>query len=230
MIRAGGDQWTLQVNTDRNIGFCIWVLISDGLHSPPFTAHPDGDGSLRRVGLDSANWQRWFAAVVQDATDRQNSTGRFSRQATLADPIRSLYDSDLRDGPDLHLLRRAQDARTAPALWPTGDSVRQRLWTLWPLYLDVVREQSVREFNDKRRGDQAESQTSRARATASRIWREIGKYRHLPPIHIYLIHYQVPVLTAFPPSSAVIGLPEPSPSSEDYVDLILDAAATLSGG
>lgn len=40
----------LYIANALDVGFCIWALLVDGLHVPPFEHHADGDGTLRAAG------------------------------------------------------------------------------------------------------------------------------------------------------------------------------------
>lgn len=45
--------------------FAVWVLLEDGLQVPPFTAHPDGNQTLRAAGLQEATWRAWVTTMVE---------------------------------------------------------------------------------------------------------------------------------------------------------------------
>lgn len=73
MIPVGGDSWTFSIGGDPDVNFCVWVLVSDGLHAHAFDVHDDGDRGLRAVDLTEASWRAWFESTVSTATDRQES-------------------------------------------------------------------------------------------------------------------------------------------------------------
>lgn len=50
--------------TNNAIDFCIWVLEQDGLQVPPFDQHPNGDGTLRALGMSATDWQQWVTKVA----------------------------------------------------------------------------------------------------------------------------------------------------------------------
>jgi hypothetical protein len=56
--------WTVRLGPNMFLDFCVWVLERDGLRAPPFEQHPDGDGTLRGVGLTAEAWRAWFDRVV----------------------------------------------------------------------------------------------------------------------------------------------------------------------
>src|SRR5689334_20983567 len=68
------NSWHYRQGTNSTADFCLWVLEVDGLRVPPFDQHPDGDGSLRALGLTAENWQTWFWRVL--------------------DPVQSKHDKD----------------------------------------------------------------------------------------------------------------------------------------
>ena len=94
MFRTGTSApWSWSADLNAALNFCVWVLLVDGLHAPPFDRHPAGDGRLRAVGLDPAGWRAWLEAVL-------------NAQAQLATATPW--------PPSLDLVHRALDA---PDLW-----------------------------------------------------------------------------------------------------------------
>ena len=59
------DRWFWSEDVDVAVDFCVRALRHDGLRVPPFDRHPDGDGSLRALGLDPGGWRRWLDAVLE---------------------------------------------------------------------------------------------------------------------------------------------------------------------
>jgi hypothetical protein len=51
---------------DPGIQFAVWTLVHDGLQVPPYTAHPEGDGALRTLGLTAGDWRAWMQGFVAD--------------------------------------------------------------------------------------------------------------------------------------------------------------------
>ena len=64
--------WHYRQGSDPVVDFCIWVLQVDGLHVPPFDQHPDGDGSLRALGLTEDAWQTWFLRVLDPVQSKRD--------------------------------------------------------------------------------------------------------------------------------------------------------------
>lgn len=58
------NSWHYRQGSDPTVDFCLWVLQVDGLHVPPFDQHPEGDGSLRALGLTALDWETWFLRVL----------------------------------------------------------------------------------------------------------------------------------------------------------------------
>ena len=111
MFRTGTSApWSWSADLNAALNFCVWVLLVDGLHAPPFDRHPAGDGRLRAVGLDPAGWRAWLEAVL-------------NAQAQLATATPW--------PPSLDLVHRALDA---PDLWTGTPAVGDALRALWTPY------------------------------------------------------------------------------------------------
>ena len=75
------DDWSFAGDfLEPSLDFCLWVLQVDGLRVPPFDQHPDGDGSLRAIGLTAENWQAWFLRVI-DPEQRERDVKHLQQQA-----------------------------------------------------------------------------------------------------------------------------------------------------
>ena len=70
VVRWLADQWTLWSDIGGGVGFCVWILQTDGLRVAPFTHHPEGSGELRALGLTAAGWRTWYTAVVGGSPPR----------------------------------------------------------------------------------------------------------------------------------------------------------------
>src|SRR5712691_2593664 len=64
--------WHYRQGSDPAVDFCLWVLQVDGLNVPPFDQHPDGDGSLRALGLTEDSWQTWFSRVLDPVQSKRD--------------------------------------------------------------------------------------------------------------------------------------------------------------
>lgn len=95
------NSWHYRQGSDPTVNFCLWVLQVDGLYVPPFDEHPDGDGSLRALGLTTDDWQTWFLRVL-DPTQREHDVEQL-RQLHLAEYLKISNEPDVE-----HLKRRYQ--------------------------------------------------------------------------------------------------------------------------
>src|SRR4029077_287534 len=87
----------------------------DGLHVPPFDQHPDGDGSLRSLGLTAADWQTWFLRA-SNPKQREHDVDQL-RQLLMLEFLR------ISGEPDMESLGKRYQAEqlkisTAPPLPP----------------------------------------------------------------------------------------------------------------
>jgi hypothetical protein len=110
MFQQGtGNTWHWSCDVNPGVNFCVWVLQADGLRIPPFDRHPDGDGSLRAVGLTAATWRSWLAGVLK--CRRQLSASPFPPPPGLVESV------------------------VAPAsVWGGDPAIGARLAELWPGY------------------------------------------------------------------------------------------------
>jgi hypothetical protein len=93
--------WHYRQGSDPTVDFCLWVLQIDGLHVSPFDQHPNGDGSLRALGLTEDSWQMWFLRVL-DPIQRKRDVEQL-RQLHLAEYLKITQEPDRE-----HLKRRYQ--------------------------------------------------------------------------------------------------------------------------
>ncbi|MGI8913165.1 MAG: hypothetical protein ACR2JY_05130 [Chloroflexota bacterium] len=108
-LQGSAESWHWSTDVEPGVNFCVWALQADGLRVPPFDQHPEGDGSLRVVGLTPLTWRAWLAEVFN--CRQQISDSPFP-------PPRALVESIF-----------------APAsLWRGDLAVGARLADLWPGY------------------------------------------------------------------------------------------------
>jgi hypothetical protein len=75
------DDWSFAGGfREPSLDFCLWILQVDGLRVPPFDQHPDGDRSLRTLGLTAEDWQSWFRRVI-DPEQRERDIKQLQQQA-----------------------------------------------------------------------------------------------------------------------------------------------------
>jgi len=111
MFRADtSDPWFWSADLNAALNFCVWVLLVDGLHAPPFDRHTAHDGRLRAAGLDPTAWRAWLEAVLDAQAQLATATPR---------------------PPAPTLVHRALDA---PDLWTGAPAVTDALRALWTPY------------------------------------------------------------------------------------------------
>ena len=210
MFRLGSrDTWTLSEDAHPQVDFCVRMLRRDGLRVPPFDAHPDGDGSLRALGLTAEMWRGWLEALVQAQ----------ARIRTLAaGPLELMFDPAVR----LELLRIV---RQPGSYYPGSEALRAHLDEVW-LALEQdeeawKRRMTVPEEIHRRHGGNA-------------LWRALRPYQgRLPPLELLPVDYPSPVVTAVAPATCVIGIASPDASPSMFRDLVLagaEALAAAAGG
>lgn len=88
------------------IDFCIWVLEKDGLRIAPFDQHPDGDGSLRSLGMTADNWRSWITRTALLVDQRYLWQTDSSAVEPQVDPLLELQQFHRQlevESPDLEL-------------------------------------------------------------------------------------------------------------------------------
>jgi hypothetical protein len=237
MIPFGGDSWTFSIGGDPDINFCVWILLGDGLHVPPFDAHDAGDAGLRAVGLTESNWREWFVTTVVSATRRQESV-RADPVAMRSEDDERIDFSELMYGaepptPDqISQARRALMGRPAAGRWPKEDQIRVELLRRWPSYMRFSRQRAEREFASSAERHRLMQSLTREQMDEvvnreRRLWDEIQQFRPLPPLHFFTVDYPAPVVEIVPPNSAVLGGIAGEEPSEDHNRLVLEAAKRL---
>lgn len=204
-LPASGDPWSWSEDAFPSVAFCVEALVHDGLIVPPFDQHHDGDGSLRRVGLDVATWREWVLALV-----RQRS-------------ILSTVARDLARGHDRDELvataRAAGEVLTAPgSLCPGPRELPKRLNTLWVEY-QPMGEAWKRQMTTGEGG-------VRHRSTGRALWNALVPFHgRLPTLSVFLVAYPVPTVMALPPTTCLIA---PAHGSDAYGRQVVEAARMLS--
>jgi hypothetical protein len=222
--RVGGDSWTFSTATNRDVEFCVWTLLRDGLQVPPFDRHPDGDGGLRGAGLTAAAWWTWFTAVVDGAA---GFDGR--RQSEYIERLEGHFREKGAPPTTQELANLAPLPHLAPSaldLWAGSAELRQTLGDLHRMYGADREERNERERELFERtfstgGD-------RGAERSRRLWDQVQRYRPLPPLFFYQVDYPEPVLVVMPPAAAVFGGVHPVVDADPaYESLVLRAAAQL---
>jgi hypothetical protein len=225
------NSWHYHQGSDPTVDFCLWVLQVDGLHVPPFDRHPDGDGSLRALGLTEDSWQTWFLRVL-DSTQRERDVEQL-RQLHMAEYLKISNEPDME-----HLQRRYQaeslKISTDPPLppppefyhyqasWSGSIAVKNRLIGLEEQYKQVA---------SQRHGLSEEVERTLLREeqkAATRLYDELKPYHnHLPPLNIYLAKYEYPLDYLVSPATLLITIQEGQPGFQEFRERVLAAVAEL---
>jgi hypothetical protein len=222
---VGGDSWTFSTSTNRDVEFCVWTLLRDGLRVPPFDRHSDGDGGLRARGLTATDWWTWFTAVVDGAAGfdgrRQSEYIERLEGHFRATGVLPTTQELAKLAPSPHLA-----APSAVDLWEGPSDLRQTLADLHGAYRADSEERSAREW------DLIERTLSTAREEGAersqRLWEQVQRYRPLPPLFFYQVDYPEPLLVVMPPAAAVLGGVGPVVDADPaYESLVLRAVAQL---
>ncbi len=201
--------WTFSQDFSEEIDFCVWVLEVDGLHVPPFDQHPDGDGSLRAVGLDGEKWQSWLIRVV----DLQYQQNQALKQGSPKDP---LSPSDWRP-------RFIPEALEPALAWTGSADVRERLATLWEQYQPLADERKKAEHKQSRKRLQQETEQKIS------LWQDLKPYQsRITTLNIYMVHYGQPLNYLIPPVTLLTTFSIGQPDLTAFRECLLDAAAGLS--
>jgi len=210
-VRGTTPSWFLSQDTSDVLNFCLHVLQQDGLHSPPFDGHPDGDGSLRAVGMTAETWQTWFTDVIKIQRDYERTIHQWA-QEQHADMGQSMPPFDKRIGQ--------------PALaWSGNSAVRKPLQELWEQHQQRI---TANRGLDKKILTTQIMQRETARRPIN-LWQELRPYhQRIPPLTVYYIHYVGGVDLVVSPDTVLLsdsGLDEASERSS-----LLRAAAVLADG
>lgn len=203
------NSWSYSHGFQMGVDFCIWVLLADGLRVPPFDQHDDGDGSLRALGFNAANWRAWLANVAQRHDD-----------------ARALLQGQARNRPPgplpRELMRQIGEAHMPVLAW-NGDSVlRDRLSELWEQYGPLSNERKRQETPLSNRLMKAEQKSK------TRLYDELLPYaKHLPTLMIHFVDYPKALDYLIPPVSLVMSIKENTPDVEGFRLRVLAAASEL---
>jgi len=182
MFRDPADHWHYSEDRSRAVDFCVRVLILDGLHVPPFDAHPGRSRALDCSDLTPTVWLQWLFEVVTGQGRIRELTVKLAGKSSAP----STADRN-------EVLRLANPAR----LWPGSEATARRLADEWERHL----------LGDESWGlGEIESQRRRRAAEHRSLWEIMGRFRdHLPPLSFFWVQYPAPAVCIVPPNSAVIG-------------------------
>ena len=223
--------WLYQEHPEPTLDFCLWVLQVDGLHVPPFDQHPDGDGSLRSLGLTAPDWQSWFLRVInpeQEERDveqlRQQALAAYLkisgepdlehlRQRYQAEQLKISTDPPLPPPPEFHFYH---------ASWDGSIAVRNRLVELQKEY------EQVSSQLDRLYGDLTRARDKEERKSGTRLYDELKSYAtRLPSLQVYFAMYEYPLDYIVPPTTLLMTVQEGQPEPLEFRERVLAAAAEL---
>lgn len=226
------DDWSFAGGfREPSLDFCLWVLQVDGLRVPPFDQHPDGDGSLRAIGLTASDWQVWFLRVI-DPEQRERDIKQLQQQAFAA------Y-LKLSGEPDLeHLQQRFQaEQRTISndprlpsppewhfyhASWRGNNTIRNRLIELHEQY------KHVSAHHERLCSDVSRAQTKEERRSGIRLYDELKPYAtRIPSLSVYFVGYDYPLDYLVFPATLLMTVQEGQPGPQEYRERVLAAVAEL---
>ena len=199
------NHWSYSQSFNMTVDFCVWALEHDGLQTPPFNAHPDGNNILRKAGLQPSEWRSWIARVVelqnQQSLLLEQTAG--TNRGQLAIPV---------------FLEDANDPVTA---YPAGTLVRDQLHTMWEQYRSFTKE--------RQKWKKLLIQQQRQNDLNQQLWNDLQSYKsRLPGLSIYLVRYPQPVESLLPPASGILTLHSPHFDYKTFRNRVFQIADQLS--
>jgi hypothetical protein len=225
------DSWSYRQGGDPAVDFCLWVLEVDGLRVPPFDQHPDGDGSLRALGLTADDWQTWFLRTLDPAQSKQDVERL--RQRYLAEYLTTSGEPDLE-----HLQRRLRaerltrstDAALPPppafshhqASWMGSIVINNKLIELEQRYRQIVGQR------DRWREDVERSLHREGLKAPTRLYDDLRPYHHrLPSLNSCLATYDAPLDYLSAPATLLITIQAGQPVWPEFRERVAAAVAEL---
>lgn len=196
------DRWFWSEDVNVAVDFCVRALRRDGLRIPPFDRHPDGDGTLRALGLRPASWRAWLRAIL----------ARLERLDTYVRQLDPRADRDA-------IATVLRQLGRPDALCPGTQTLRVRLEELWTEHEPLAGAWKRAMTDGHRRPPPAE---------ARRLWQALRSYHtRLPTLRVYLVDYPTPVVMTIPPITALIARDTAEREGSTYSRLVLTAAVEL---
>jgi hypothetical protein len=208
MFLAGStDRWSWSEDAFPPLAFCVHALVHDGLQVPPFELHPEGDGSLRALGLDAHTWRKWVAALL-------------AQRATLSDYARHLANERDPSERRTTAMAVAEVLRRPGSFCPGSPELRGRLDELWTTYAPDG------EAWKRRMTTGPQGIRNRLAPHEQRwLWKGLLPFHdRLSTISVLLVDYSTPVVMPVPPTTCIIA---PGSASAEYARQVLAAAEQL---
>jgi hypothetical protein len=175
------DPWHFSLDAGGQIGFCLWALQRDGLKVAPYDCHPEGDGSLRALGMTEESWRAWHERVL-----------------ALADVAHDI----IRTGDHSPAARELVMTSFLPyRSWPGDAAIAARLAELHPQYEHARSgwKRNVHLHSDALRPTPREYR---------KWWRQLSAaHKALPPTRVFLLDYPVTLIVPHPPRTLILATP-----------------------
>lgn len=223
--------WGLRYGPDPTINFCFWVLLLDGLRVPPFDQHPDGDGSLRALGLTEASWQAWLLRVI-DPQQQEHDVEQLRQQA-IAEYLKVSHLPDVEHLAQQYRAEQLKLSKEPPlplvpefyfyhASWRGNEAIRNRLIELQDAYKQVYCHYEMLCSDLIRAWDKEE------RRAGIRLYDELKPYHtRIPPLTIHFVEYDSPLDYLVFPATLIMTVQEGQPNHQEWRSRVLEAAVEL---
>lgn len=225
------NSWHYHQGSDPTVDFCLWVLQVDGLHVPPFDQHPDGDGSLRALGLTEDTWQTWFLRALDPVQSKQDV--EHLQQLYLAEYLTISGEPDQE-----HLKRRYQAEHlkisTEPTLPPPPEFYHYQASWQGSIAIKntlIELEKQFRQISGQRErliGEVERASHREERKAATRLYDDLKPYHNrIPPLNICLVTYAYPLDYLVAPATLLMTVQEGQPGLQEFRERVLAAVAEL---
>jgi hypothetical protein len=225
------NSWHYSQGSDSTVDFCLWVLQVDGLRVPPFDQHPDGDGSLRALGLTEDAWQNWFLRVLDPVQSKQDREQL--RQRHLAEYLKIAGIPDLEHLQQRHQAEQLKVSTEPPlppppefhynlASWNGSTAIKDKLIELEKQFKQSAgqREQIIREVERALNREE--------RKATTRLYDELKPYHNrIPPLNICFVAYVSPLDYLIAPATLLMTVQEGQPGHQEFRERVLAAVAEL---
>ena len=213
---------------EPSLDFCLWVLQVDGLRVPPFDQHPDGDSSLRAIGMTAPDWQSWFLRVI-DPEQRKRDIQQLQQQSLLeylkisgepdlehlrqryqAEQLKISKDPPLPSPPEFHFNH---------ASWRGNNTVRNRLIELHKQY------KHVSDHHEQLCADVSRARDKEERRSGTHLYDELKPYStRITSFSVYFIVYEYPLDYLVFPATLLMTVQDGQPGPQEYRERVLVAA------
>ena len=203
-VAGSSDHWYWGEDAFPPIAFCVRVLVLDGLGVPPFDQHADGDGRLRRFGLDAASWREWVTSVIR-------------QHAAIGEHARTLGTPYARGPLREEACAAAEVLRLPGSFCPGSAELRAQLDDLFSGYAPAGEDWKRRMSDGHRLHGSPRHQRD--------LWKALAPFHdRLAPLSVFLVEYDEPVVLPLPPMTCLIA---PAADPEGYGRQLLEAATRL---